>query len=136
MSVSKFAVIPSYIPATAMTATITGSWIPIYDKDNVSIQVVTTNVGSPVGAITFETTNAAGIPPTSLGGKIQPPSTAPVSTLDMTSAQTTAATISSNAISYAFRFTNVPDAWVRMVYTRASGGTAATLSAGACVKAV
>lgn len=136
MSADKFAHIPKYLQATAMTATITGPWIPIMDKDNVSFQVVSTAAGAPVGLISFEVTNAGGEPPSTLGAKTQPPSTAPVTALTLTTAQTTAATINNNTLSFVFEFTQLPEAWIRAKYTRTSGGTADTMTVLVCAKAI
>lgn len=132
----KFATQPLYFNAAAMTATITGDWIDIRDRDNISFQVVSTAAGTPVGTISFEVTNAAPDKPATATGKLAPPSGSSATALSLTSAQTTAATINNNTLNFVFEFIQLPEAFIRMLYTRSSGGTADTMTVGVCAKAI
>jgi len=128
--------IPAYIDATAMTATITGAWIPIAAVDNISFQVVSTAAGTPVGAISFEVTNARGVAANpGTGTPPLPASSASATALTLTSAQSTAATINNNTLNFVFEFTQMSEAFMRMVYTRSSGGSGDTMTVGVMAKA-
>lgn len=118
-----------------MTATITGSWIDIRDAHLITFQVTSTAAGTPVGTISFEITNASGAQSgASPNSAEQPPSTASATTLTLTAAQTTAATINNNTLAFVFEFTLMGEAWIRMKYTRTSGGTGDTMSVAVAAK--
>jgi len=133
MSVANNFQIPAYFNASAMTATITGAWIDIRYVDNLSFQVVSTASGTPVGTISFEISNVAGV---STAGVMAPPSGTSGTALTLTSSQSTAATINNNTLSFDFQFNQMAEAWIRMIYTRTSGGTGDTMTVGVSAKAL
>lgn len=129
--------IPAYIDASAMTATITGAWIPIGNVDNISFQVVSTAAGTPVGTISFEVTNAKGVAANpGVGTPALPSSSASATTLTLTTAQATASAINNNTLNFVFEFVQMSEAFIRMLYTRSSGGTADTMSVAVSAKAL
>lgn len=111
-------------PDARSTATIVGPWIPLQDMDSIGVQIkwpLTGTVASTTGSFDFEVTND--VDPTGAHGGLGPK--AITRTADMTSANPSAATSGSAAITLAPcpRFK-----WGRWVYTRSAGGAAASLN--------